>query len=151
MEQAMQIRAADIDDYAGMAGMLHALATAFITPGMTTEAAATFLRSNDAAALLAYRRDGHLSSVALVDGVIAGFITIRPPSHLFHLFVGQQWQRRGIARALWDSVPHAAGFTVNSSPYAVPVYAALGFTCTGPMACHMGVSFQPMVYQGAPQ
>lgn len=147
----MQIRPAEIDDYPTMASMLHALATTFIVPDMTTEAAATFLRSNDAAALLAYRNDGHVSSVALVDGAIAGFITIRPPSHLFHLFVGQQWQRRGVARALWNSVPHGDSFTVNASPYAVKAYQALGFACTAPMACHMGVSFQPMAYQGSAQ
>jgi len=78
---------------------------------------------------------------------LAGFIAIRPPSHLFHLFVAQPFQRRGVARALWD---HARGdavaFTVNSSPYAIPAYEAMGFRCDGPLACHNGVTFQPMRY-----
>ena len=135
-----------------IANMLHALALKFIVPGMTTEAAATFLRANDEAALLAYRDAGHVTSVAVIDEQIAGFIAVRPPSHLFHLFVAQQWQRRGVARALWEHVLEHAGagidtFTVNASPYAVPAYLALGFACSAPLACHMGVSFQPMIYR----
>lgn len=148
----MTIRPADQDDYPVLANMLHALALKFIVPGMTTEAAATFLRSNDEAALLAYRDAGHVTSVAVIDGQIAGFIAVRPPSHVFHLFVAEKWQRRGVARALWEHVFEHAGagidtFTVNASPYAVPAYLALGFQCDGPLACRASVSFQPMIYR----
>lgn len=148
----MHIRPAEQNDYPVMAHMLHGLALKFIVPGMTTEAAATFLRSNDEAALLAYRDAGHVASVAVIDDQIAGFIAIRPRNHVFHLFVAQQWQRRGVARALWEHVleqagPETGAFTVNSSPYAVPAYLALGFTCSAPRDCHMGVSYQPMIYR----
>lgn len=148
----MTIRPAEIEDYAVIANMLHALALKFIVPGMTSEAAATFLRANDEAALLAYRDAGHANWVAVVDDQIAGFIAIRPPSHVFHLFVAEKWQRRGVARALWEHVLEHAGtaigsFTVNASPYAVPAYLALGFQCDGPLACRASVSFQPMIYR----
>ena len=149
----MTIQPAEIEDYAVIANMLHALALKFIVPGMTTEAAATFLRGNDEGALLAYRDAGHVTSVAVIDDQIAGFIAIRPPSHVFHLFVAEKWQRRGVARALWEHVlEHAAAagigsFTVNASPYAVPAYLALGFQCDGPLACRASVSFQPMIYR----
>jgi GNAT superfamily N-acetyltransferase len=148
MEQEILIRPARLDDMALLADMLHALAMRFIVPGMPPEAAATFLRENDGAALLAYRERGHATSLAEIDGVVAGFISIRPPSHLFHLFVGEARQRRGVARALWDSVrANADTFTVNASPYAVPAYLALGFCCAGPPACRNGVSYQPMRWQ----
>ena len=148
MDHPVTIRPAELNDYSGLAALLQTLARTFIVPGMSQEAATTFLRENDTAALLAYREKGHVASVAEVDGKLAGFIAIRPPSHLFHLFVAQAFQRQGIARALWE---HARGdatrFTVNSSPYAIPAYIAMGFQCDGPLACHNGVTFQPMTYQ----
>ena len=82
----MTIEPAEIEDYAVIANMLHALALKFIVPGMTSEAAATFLRANDEAALLAYRDAGHVTCLAVIDDQVAGFIAIRPPSHVFHLF-----------------------------------------------------------------
>lgn len=145
----MVIRPAGPADYKAMAAMLRELATAFIVPGMPPEAAATFLRENDEAALLAYREQGHLANVAEIEGELAGFIAIRPPSHLFHMFVGERWHRRGVARALWDAArvqaAPAAAFTVNASVYAVPAYAALGFRCDGDKQCRNGVTFQPML------
>jgi len=42
-----------------------------------------------------------------------------------------------------------ARFTVNASLYAVPADEAMGFACTGPLACLNGVTFQPMAYQQA--
>jgi len=145
MEQAILIRPARFDDFTHLAELLRTLALRFIVPGMPAEATATFLRENDADALLAYRERGHVTTVAVVDGAVAGFLSLRPPSHVFHLFVDAAYHRRGVARALWDSVRGgAAGFTVNASPYAVPVYLALGFACDGPLACRNGVAFQPM-------
>jgi len=149
MDQTILIRPAADADYPAMAGILHALAIAFITPGMAPEAAATFLRENNEAALRAYRAQGHVASVAEIGGVLAGFIAVRPPSHLFHLFVAARWHRHGVARALWQTAcaqaAPAAVFTVNASPYAVPAYSALGFRRDGAQQCRNGVTFQPMV------
>ena len=150
MDQKITIRPARESDYPAMATLLHTLATTFIVPGMPPEAAATFLRENDQAALRAYRAAGHVASVAEIDGAVAGFIAIRPPSHLFHLFVAERWHRRGVARALWERARAQAApgavFTVNSSPYAVAAYTALGFGCDGVQQCRNGVTFQPMVH-----
>lgn len=149
MEQNILIRPALETDYLAMAGMLHTLASRFIVPGMPAEAAATFLRGNDEAALLAYRARGQVASVAQIGAELAGFIAVRPPSHVFHLFVAERWHRRGVARALWRTAcaqaAPAAVFTVNSSPYAVPAYEALGFRCDGAPQCRNGMTFQPMI------
>jgi GNAT superfamily N-acetyltransferase len=148
MDQCITLRPATASDYPALANLLQTLAKIFIVPGMPVEAAATFLRENDMAALLAYRERGHVIDVADIDGELAGFIAIRPPGHLFHLFVAQAFQRRGVARALWCAAKgDAARFTVNSSPYAIPAYAAMGFVCAGPLACHHGVTFQPMTWE----
>jgi GNAT superfamily N-acetyltransferase len=55
------------------------------------------------------------------------------------LFVDAAYQRRGIARALWEVAlaralqpGHPGVFTVNASNVAVPLYASLGFERTAP-------------------
>lgn len=147
MDEKIVIRAAQDADYPVIAAMLHALAHRFIVPDMTPGTAQRFLAENDAAAMRVNRGQGHVVSVAQVAGTIAGFIAVRPPHHLFHLFVAEAFHRQGVARRLWDSARGAADrFTVNASPYAVPVYLALGFERTGPVACKHGVTFQPMRY-----
>jgi GNAT superfamily N-acetyltransferase len=89
--------------------------------------------------------------VAYSDSQLAGFITIRDGSHLFHLFVDRSHQRRGVARRLWEEalrelcIPSSDGFfTVNSSLAAVPVYQAFGFVPAGSIQSKHGISFLPM-------
>jgi GNAT superfamily N-acetyltransferase len=59
--------------------------------------------------------------------------------HIHHLFVAEDFQRRGIARQLWAVAKEAclaAGntgrFTVYSSRFALEVYRRFGFIETGP-------------------
>jgi GNAT superfamily N-acetyltransferase len=88
--------------------------------------------------------------VAEVDGELAGFIAIRERSHVYSLYVDKRWQRRGIARRLWETARDAAlgtghpgAFTVKASNYAMPFYASLGFVPTGPMQVGI-VRYNPM-------
>ncbi len=87
---------------------------------------------------------------AVMHGRLAGVVALRDNAHLFHLFVDPAFQGRGLGRRLWLRVQeravangNASGFTVNSTPYAVPVYARFGFTATGPRADKSGISFIP--------
>ncbi|MEA4921471.1 MAG: GNAT family N-acetyltransferase, partial [Clostridiaceae bacterium] len=68
------------------------------------------------------------------------------------LFVDHQYHRRGIATALVkkavadckeldDNLDH---ITVNSSPYAVPFYVALGFEQLSEVCEQNGIKFVPM-------
>ena len=89
--------------------------------------------------------------LAYAGSQLVGFIAIRDGSHLFHLFVERAYQRRGIARLLWERAlrelcaPDSdGGFTVNSSLSAVPVYQAFGFTPAGSIQSMHGISFLPM-------
>ena len=150
LRQAVLFRPAVDADFPALAHLLHGLAREFITPAMAPEVAATFLRENDVAALRANRERGHVFTIAEIDGALAGYCAIRPPAHLFHLFVDARWHRRGVGRALWQAALATAGpaaqFIVNASPYAVPAYEALGFCCIGAPQTHNGVQFQPMVF-----
>ena len=149
MDSSISLRPATGADFPALARLLHDAACRFITPGMAPEVATTFLRDNNEAALLAYREKGHQFRVATIAGAIAGYSAIRPPAHLFHLFVAEPWHRRGVARALWDAARAEAApdtrFTVNASPYAVAAYEALGFQRDGMLQEQGGVQFQPMV------
>lgn len=95
--------------------------------------------------------------VAFVDGELAGVVSVRDNSHLFHLYVAERFHRRGIARALWQAArddAQARGnpgrFTVKSSPYAVGVYERFGFKATGPRAEQGGLAYVPMLLEPSP-
>lgn len=147
----MRIRPIEDADVPAVARLLHQLARDFIVHESTPEGAATFLRENDAEAIRRYVALGHVYHVAEVDGEIAGFVSVRDCSHLFHMFVGVQWQGQGLARRLWQVASDSAvarggsgSFTVNASNFALPAYEAMGFVRTAPMQCVKGLYFNPM-------
>lgn len=87
---------------------------------------------------------------ALREGRLAGVLAMRDGCHICLLFVDPGFHRQGIARAL---VQTAAAFarengqkqlTVNSSPYAVPVYHRLGFSDLNAEQTADGIRFTPM-------
>ena len=69
------------------------------------------------------------------------------------LFVDSDFHRRGISRELLrraldiccENRPDLSEVSVNSSPFAIPVYQKLGFQITGPEQTVNGIRFQPMV------
>jgi len=85
---------------------------------------------------------------------IIGVIATRDKSHITLMFVDKQHHKKGIAKQLY----HAALFeikknadvtqvTVNSSPYAVPVYERLGFIKTAEQQEHEnGIIYVPMAH-----
>ena len=95
----------------------------------------------------------HLVARRLGSG--AGVVAVRDSSHLYHLFVDASFQRRGLSRLLWDHARAVVGeanpgyFTVNSTPYAQPVYERFGFVATGPRVETKGIAFVPMRWVAA--
>jgi GNAT superfamily N-acetyltransferase len=144
----MRIRPLLPTDIASIARLLATLADEFIVADVAPDAAASFLKEQDAAAIAAHVAAGMVYHVADGGHGIAGFIGVRDRSHVYHMFVDRAWHRRGIARTLFDAAREAAGdpavFTVNSSNYAVPVYEALGFVRTMPQQSRNGIAFNPM-------
>jgi len=147
----MLIRSLVASDIPAVATLLHALAREYIVHESPPEGAATFLAENGEMGVRGFVARGHVYHVAVIDGELAGFVAVRDCSHLFHLFVGARWHRRGVARALWETARAAAlagggdgSFTVNSSNFAVPVYESFGFVRVGPTQCAKGLYFNPM-------
>ena len=89
----------------------------------------------------------YVNFVSEEEGTVVGYIALKRPGHLYHLFVSERHQGKGIARLLWRHLVETFDcreFTVRSSRYAVPVYKRLGFSESGPMGNKEGVAFQPM-------
>lgn len=145
-------------DVAPAAALLRCAALDFILNESTPEGARKFLADHGEDGLRARLAAGFVYHAALVDGELAGFIGVRERSHVFHLFVDQRWQRRGIARRLWEAgrdcaldpafaaagaAAHPGVFTVNASNHALPFYVSLGFERTAPMQV-ADVLYNPM-------
>lgn len=81
---------------------------------------------------------------------IVGLLAVRLPAHVALLFVDEAYHRQGIAKQLFQEMlselmPEQV--TVNSSPYAVPIYERLGFQIEGNEKTVSGIRFQSMVYR----
>jgi GNAT superfamily N-acetyltransferase len=87
--------------------------------------------------------------VAETDNCIVGYISIQDNNHLYHLFVSQKHQKKGIARQLWIEAQRncsSSKYTVNSSTYAVPVYEKFGFVAVGSTREKDGIKYQLMEF-----
>lgn len=95
---------------------------------------------------------GHFILVAEAGNEIVGMIEIRDNRHISMLFVGKDHMhsgiggelvRRGIEKARAEG-EEAGEITVNSSPFAVPVYGRMGFAITGEEQTVNGIRCVPM-------
>ena len=88
---------------------------------------------------------------AYEDGMLRGVIaTNENRKHICCFFVKAEFHRQGTGRKLWEYVLENSGhrlFTVNSSPYAVPVYHKLGFADTARERVEDGIRYTPMKYE----
>lgn len=85
--------------------------------------------------------------IYIVDEAIVGYISMKEGHHLYHLFVTESHQGKGIANKLWkhtcEQCP-AEKYTLRSSLYAVPVYKKWGFIETDSVKEKDGLKFQSM-------
>jgi GNAT superfamily N-acetyltransferase len=123
-----------------------------VGPSFDPQGVETFARYADPEELARRSQHDHSVLVATVQESIVGVIELREHQHISLLFVDKPHQRRGIARELLTralelscSQGHQVRkVTVNSSPYAVPVYQRLGFCALGPEQSKSGMLFTPM-------
>ena len=83
---------------------------------------------------------------------LVGEIAIRPDrKHICFFFVDSSYHRRGIGtsmfRHLLEDYPGET-ITLNSSPYGLPFYRAIGFVPTDDEKTVNGIRFTPMKYEG---
>src|SRR5262245_9494386 len=148
---ALVIRRALPADAAAISGLITDLA-GYFTVHPDGRGAEPFLRSVSPASIAGYIADPGLDyRAAFAGGTLAGVVAVRDGRHVFHLFVAARLHRQGVARRLWETARAAAiasgnggEFTVNSSPFAVPVYMRFGFRVTGARVEQDGIAYVPM-------
>ncbi|OTG82398.1 GNAT family N-acetyltransferase [Acinetobacter sp. ANC 4648] len=86
---------------------------------------------------------------------LIGVIALKKPSHLYHLFIAEKFQKQGYSRVLWDylleqhcsNVSEVIQVTVNASLNSVGVYERLGFhRLEQAVQTFNGMKFVPMRY-----
>ena len=125
----------------------------FVAPDYRPEGVEEFFRFADPSALRNRNDEKHMVILAEEGTELAGVLEARDCSHISMLFVKRKFHCGGIARALLRQAvteclrrrPDVRMITVNSSPFAVPVYRKMGFLETGPSREVSGIIFVPMV------
>jgi len=147
----MHIREATREDAAAISALILPLAETYIAHEFSPEGARTLLAFMQPHAIEGYITSGMRYHVVEQHGMLAGVVAVRNNGHLFHLFVAEAFQGRGLARRLWEVARKAAceagnpgEFTVNSSTAAVGMYHKLGFVESGPPETVDGVTSIPM-------
>jgi len=80
------------------------------------------------------RLAGALTLLAVVDGAIAGFASLKGGEEIDMLFVDPEFARQGVGRALIDALTRLAGargakrLTIEASDVARPLFERQGFT-----------------------
>lgn len=138
--QALLIKRLRRDEMDRALGLVWRVFLEYEAPDYTPEGVAEFYRS--------IHDDGYLSALSVYGAFfgeeLVGIIATRNSgTHIALFFVDGKYHRQGIGRQLFEAV-HADKMTVNSSPYAVPVYEKLGFTATGAEQVVNGLLFTPM-------
>lgn len=89
--------------------------------------------------------------VALDNGKIIGFITVRNEHHISLLFVDKEYHRQGVGKTLIQKVGEylitemgVDYMTVDSAPYAVEFYHKLGFWDLAPVQHKQGIIYTSM-------
>ena len=129
------LRVAEVSDASVASELVQRTFNAFVAPDWEPEARSVFMSQSSSERLSSIIREATFAAVAESKGRVVGFILLSPPNVLAFLFVHAHWHRRGIARDLWErackhiEAEHPAIKTIelNSSPYAIGAYKALGF------------------------
>ena len=148
----MNVRNATIKDAHAISLFVSALSAEHIGPSLGKGGLEKLLGSMDEAATKKRMVDGWPHICITHESALLAIAVIKPPTHLYHLFVRTDQQRTGIGTKLlkivdaWcvDSFGTPIA-TVNSSLNAVEAYRRFGFNTDGPIIEIDGVRHQPMV------
>ena len=147
----MKIRAAIPEDSENISKLICGLVEKFIAGEFSSQGRDFLLSTMTADAIRQSMQSGYRYHVAEIKGLLAGVVAVRGNAHLYHLFVAEQFHRKGIAKKLWQLAMkeclhdgNTGEFTVNSSAYALGVYKKLGFVAQPGPKEKNGVVFYPM-------
>jgi N-acetylglutamate synthase-like GNAT family acetyltransferase len=147
----MHIRQANLKDVNQISELISNLSLKYIAPDCTSEGLNLLIRSMKPEMITQYMSTNCLYHVVEDNNQIAGVIAIRDNSHLFHMFVADKFQGKGLAKMLWHHAKdlcllngNTGTFTVNSALNAKSVYLKLGFKPISGVRTHKGILDIPM-------
>lgn len=150
----VNIRIATPEDAKAISTLIRSVAHYFTLHPEGVGAEAFFETISESAIDSYIRAPNFLYLAGFLNEKLVGTVAVRDNKHLYHLFVCSEYQDRGLARKLWNTAMTNAidsgnpgEFTVNSTPYAVPIYATFGFEPTGPKVETKGIAFVPMKFR----
>ena len=89
--------------------------------------------------------------LAEAGGQPVGAVALRPPAHVFLLYVDTGYRRLGLGASLMERLialrPEAQQITLNANLAAVAFYEAIGFRADGRERSDKGLQFLPMVLE----
>ena len=141
------IRGLDLPEIEDALQLVWRVFQAYEAPDYTKEGAEEFYKS--------IHSESYLSQLrwygAFVGETLVGVIATRNSgTHIALFFVDGAYHKQGIGKRLFQAARSANGggrMTVNSSPYAVPVYHRLGFRDTDTEQVVSGLRFTPMALE----
>ena len=129
------VRQAEPDDALAISSLVQACFIEHVAPDWESSAQQEFLRDTTAEKLAARIAESALVELYEDKGQILGVLLLPRPTLVQLFFVAPDQLRRGIGKALWEVArkhleerySEVKTVELNSSPYAVPAYKALGF------------------------
>jgi len=129
------LRQASPDDSSSISLLVQASFVSDVASNWERSAQEEFLRETTSERLSGLIAAATFVAVYEEEGQILGVISFARPNLVQLLFVASGHLRRGIGRALWEAArahieerhPEVKTIELNSSPYAVSAYKALGF------------------------
>lgn len=129
------VRRAEAADAAAVSALVQESFSEFVAHDWEPRACDLFMAQSSPERFAASIPEAAYAAVAQAGAELAGFILLSSPSLLAFLFVRRSWLRRGVASQLWNAAreyleahhPEVKTVELNSSPYAVGAYRALGF------------------------
>ena len=147
----MRVRAANLSDAPEVSRFVSDLTAAFLGPTQGPGGLENLLESMNVEATVTRLKEGYPHWLAFEEDVLIGLVSVKPPCHIYHLFVSSGRQRSGIGRLLLEEAfqfisqsSSGASITVNASLNAVEAYRRFGFTETSEVQDEGGVRFLPM-------
>ena len=119
----MRIRFAEKSEAEAISRFVSELAVTHIGPTLSLERLENLLGCMDAESTIARMTDGFPHWVALENGAIVGVAIVKPPSHIYHLFVRTDRQRTGIGRRLMNEALRFVSDRCGSATVTVKFFA----------------------------
>ena len=147
----MIIRKAKHNDIDGISQLITPLVIKYISPTCSKEGGQLILNSMAPNCISNYFDAGYEYHVAELNGELIGVVGMKDNAHLYHLFVVDSQQGKGLSRKLWELARdeclangNQGKFTVNSALNAADVYLKFGFVPVSGVREEFGVKDMPM-------